>query len=112
MEINTKPLRRCDIVTVKGRIDSATAKVLAENLEAITTSGRYNIVLNLKEVSFLSSAGLGELIGTQKKCKQPLNRGELVLAETPKRIKDVLDLAGITPLFKLFEHELEAVGSF
>jgi anti-anti-sigma regulatory factor len=51
------------------------------------------------------------LIDTQSTCKK-LNRGELVLAEVPPRIKEVLDLAGLTPLFKIFETETEAVGSF
>jgi anti-sigma B factor antagonist len=111
MEVTTKALRRCDVVTVKGRIDSETAPNLGQALGAIKDAGRYNIALNLKEVSFMSSAGLSQLIETQNTCKR-LNRGELVLVEVPPRVKEVLDLAGLTPLFKQFDSELEAVGSF
>lgn len=111
MEIDTKQLKRCDLVTVKGRIDLSTVSSLAEAFNAITGAGRYKIILNLGEVTFLSSAGLGELVSTQKTCKK-LNRGELVLTEVPPRIVDVLELAGLTTVFKTFDSDLEAVDSF
>ncbi len=111
MEVTTKELRRCDLVSAEGRIDSATAKILAQTLASIKEAGRYKIVLNMKNVTFISSAGLGELISTQKTCKH-LKRGELVLAEVPSQIEGVLDLAGLKPLFKIFDSEVEAVGSF
>ena len=111
MEVTTKELRRCDLVVVKGRIDSSTVKGLAEAFDAITDAGRYRIVLNMKDVAYISSAGLSELIDTQNTCKY-LKRGELVLAEVPPRIKEVLELAGLAPLFRTFDTEIEAVGSF
>jgi hypothetical protein len=52
------------------------------------------------------------MVDTQNTCKNPLHLGELVLAEVPQRIKESLDLAGLTPLFKIFDSEVEAVGSF
>ncbi len=111
MEVTSKQLRRCDLVVARGRIDSATVKTLAQALADIKEAGRYKIVLNMKEITYISSAGLSELIDTQNTCKR-FNRGELVLAEVPQRIKEVLDLAGLTPMFKIFESEIEAVGSF
>ncbi len=111
MEVTTKELRRCDLVSAEGRIDSSTVKILVQTLASIKEAGRYKIVLNMKDVTFISSAGLGELIDTQKTCKH-LKRGELVLAEVPSQIKEVLDLAGLKPLFKIFDSEVEAVGSF
>ncbi len=111
MEVTSKQLRRCDLVVARGRIDSATVKTLAQALAVIKEAGRYKIVLNMKEITYISSAGLSELIDTQNTCKR-FNRGELVLAEVPQRIKEVFDLAGLTPMFKIFESEVEAVGNF
>lgn len=111
MEVQTKTLRRCDVVEVKGRIDADTVKMLSETFAAIKKDGRHRIVLNMLDVTYISSAGLGELIDTQNSCKQ-LGRGELVLANVPQRVKEALDLAGLTPLFKIFNDETEAVGSF
>ncbi len=111
MQIASKQLRRCDVVTVKGRIDAGTVGELSKALAKLKEAGRYRIVLNLRDVTFISSAGLSELIATQKACKQ-LKRGELVLAEISPRVTEVLELAGLTPLFKVFATEVEAVGSF
>jgi anti-sigma B factor antagonist len=111
MEIETKRLRRCDLVVVKGRIDSSTVRILREGWAKIKDAGRYKIILNMRDVTYISSAGLGELIDTQNSCKH-LMRGELVLAEVPERIKEALELAGLTALFKMFDTETEAVGSF
>lgn len=111
MEVTTKRLRRCDLVIAKGRIDSSTVKELTQALDSIKEAGRYKIVFNMKDVTYISSIGLGALIDTQKTCKH-LMRGELVLAEVPERIKEALELAGLTPLFKVFATETEAVGNF
>lgn len=110
LTITTRALRRCDVVVVGGRIDNQTVKQLHDALTAITEAGRYKIVLNMKDVSYISSAGMGQLIDTQTICKR--HRSELVLAEVPPRIREVIELAGLTPLFKTFDTEIEAVGSF
>jgi anti-sigma B factor antagonist len=110
MEVITKELRRCNLVIAKGRIDTATVKTLSQALAEIKDAGRCKIVLNMKDVTYISSAGLSELIDTQNTCKH--RRGELVLAEVPPRIREVFNLAGLTPLFTLYDSESEAVGHF
>jgi len=111
MDIVTKSLNRCELITITGRIDASNSKDLGQVLQELLNVNRYNLIVALKGVTYISSSGLSELIDAQKRCKQ-LNRGELVLAETPQRIKEVLDLAGLTPLFKRYETIVEAVGSF
>lgn len=111
LEISSQELRRCDLVTVKGRIDSASASQLKEALTAVTEAGRFKIVLNIADVEFMSSAGLRQLLDSLKTCKR-WNRGNLILAEVPSKVKEVLDLAGLMALFTIFDTEVEAVGSF
>jgi anti-sigma B factor antagonist len=93
MEINHTEYKRCDLVSVNGRVDSATAPKLNEKLNEIT------------------GAGLRVMIGTQKNCKR-YNRGELVLCSVPTSIMASLELAGFTPLFRVFEDATAAVGHF
>lgn len=111
MEITAKQLRRCDLVTASGRIDSASVKDLAQVFDEIHEAGRFKIVFNMKNVQFISSAGLGELVDTQKTCKR-WNRGELVLAEVPANVLEVLEISGLNRLFKTYKSETDAVGSF
>lgn len=111
MEITTKRFNNCDMVVVRGRVDSSTAPQLTEALESVTGDGRYKIVLDMSGLEYMSSAGFRSLLASQRVCKR-YNRGEIVLAVVPERIQEALELAGFTELFKIYGDAVEAVGSF
>lgn len=111
MELDHTEYKRCDLVSVRGRVDSNTAPKLSEKLTEITGAGRFRIVLDMGDMDFISSAGLRVLISAQKNCKR-YNRGEVVLSSVPATIMASLELAGFTPLFKIFEDTTSAVGNF
>jgi anti-sigma B factor antagonist len=110
MEISAKELKHCNLVSPKGRIDSATAPQFSEVLEGITNAGRFKIVVDMAEVEYMSSAGFRALLSSQRVCKR-YNRGEIVLASVSERVKEALELAGFTELFKIYDDSVEAVGS-
>ncbi len=111
MEITTQEFKHCDLLKVKGRVDSATAAEFSKALDKITDSARFKIALDMSELEYMSSAGFRALLATQRNCKR-YNRGELVLIKVPERIREALELAGFTELFKTFDDTVEAVGSF
>jgi anti-sigma B factor antagonist len=111
MDISTNEMESCDIISVNGRIDSFTAPKLSDVLNDRTTMGKYNLILNLSNVDYVSSAGLRVMIDIQKTCKL-LNKGELLLVSVPKRIYDTLELAGFVPLFRFFDSNNEALQVF
>lgn len=111
MEVTTQEFKHCDLITVKGRVDSSTAPQFTKELEKATNNGRYKIVLDMTDLEYMSSAGFRALLATQRNCKR-YNRGEVVLAHVPDRIREALELAGFTELFKTFDDVTEAVGSF
>lgn len=109
--VATTQLKRCDLVKLGGRIDSSIAPKVEEAFKAITHAGRYRIVLDMADVEFVSSAFLRVLIKYLKECKR-WNRGDVRLTRLQPRIVDVLNLAGLTSLFKIYEDNALAVGSF
>lgn len=111
MEITTQEFKHCDLIKVKGRVDSATAPQLAQALEAANEAGKYKLVVNMSELEYMSSAGFRALLAAQRESKK-FNRGEVVLAGVPERIREALELAGFTELFKTFDDDLTAVGHF
>lgn len=111
MEIIKTNYKRCDVFDISGRIDSATAPKLSEVLNESVNSGVHNLALDLADVEYVSSAGLRVMIDFQKICKHA-NKGEVVLVCVPKRIFETLELAGFVPLFKFFDDQTGAVGSF
>jgi len=111
MEVTTTQYKRCDVVKAAGRVDSNTAPSLAEALNAITEAGRFKIVFDMKDISFVSSKGWWVLIDTQKKCKR-YKRGELILVDVEKEIQESLNLVGLGAYFKIFDDLTAAVASF
>jgi anti-sigma B factor antagonist len=111
MQVSTKQFKRCDLVTATGRIDSQTAPQLETTFQEINDADRFNVVFDMSDVDFVSSAGLRVMISVQKTCRK-WSRGELVLVNVPQRIYETLDLAGFIPLFQIYDDLTEAVGSF
>ena len=111
MEFSSVELKHCTLIRLGGRIDGSVAPELGSQLRAITDSGQYKLVLNLKDVSYTSSAALRELISAWKACRR-WNRGDMRLAELNPNIQKVLDLTGLSTQFAIYGTEVEAVGSF
>ncbi len=111
MEVSVNPINNCDVVTVEGRIDSYTAPQLSEALNEITSQNIFKIILDMNEVTYVSSAGLRVMIDIQKKCKRD-NQGEVLLVNTPQRVYETLELAGFVPLFKFFNNVTTALAEF
>lgn len=110
MNINVESLKRVELVTVNGRIDSSNAADFEGSLKQLTGNGRSNLVLNLTGVTYMSSAGLRTLVSTLKECKR--GGGDVRLAAPSERVAEVLSLAGLDSLFKVYEDNTVAVGSF
>src|SRR5512139_164881 len=111
METVTKEFKHCDMIIVKGRVDSSTAPQFSQAMDSVTKNGRFKIVVDMSGLEYMSSAGFRALLASQRTCKR-YNRGEVVLAAVPPRIQEALELAGFTELFKTFSEPLVAVGSF
>ncbi|HVP13739.1 MAG TPA: STAS domain-containing protein [Phycisphaerae bacterium] len=110
MEITTQRFKHCDLVSVKGKVDSYTAPDLIKAFTVINNEGRFKIVLDLGKLEYMSSAGFRALLVGQRTCKR-YNRGEVVLASVPKKILEAFELTGFTPLFKFYNDVTSAVGN-
>jgi anti-sigma B factor antagonist len=111
MQTTISPINSCDLVMIEGRIDSYTAPELSEKLNLLISQERYKLILDLSNVTFVSSAGLRVFINIQKLCKKK-DQGEVVLVNTPHRVYETLELAGLTPLFKFYNDVNSAIGGF
>jgi anti-sigma B factor antagonist len=110
MEISTSELKRVTLFDIRGRIDSTNAAELGDALNAAIDAGRTQIVLDLSNVEYMSSAGLRELVTARKKVKR--GTGDLRLASPSPRVLEVLELAGLDSIFEIYSNQVEAVGSF
>jgi len=108
VELNTTEYKRVTVIEVAGRIDSSTASQFDEAVMNIIEAGQNNVIIDMAEVEFLSSAGLRTLVSARK-AVQP--NGEILLAQPSKRVVDTLEIAGLDVLFETFPDRESAVGS-
>ncbi|MEW6405846.1 MAG: STAS domain-containing protein [Chloroflexota bacterium] len=73
-------------------------------------SNQLRLVANLSQVEYLSSAGLRVLLSALKSARQ--RGGDLYLARLQENVRQVLDLAGFTSIFKIFPTVEDAVDAF
>jgi anti-anti-sigma factor len=110
METNVIELKRLDLFEIEGRVDSNTASTLHEVLNERIDQGTSNILVDLSKVSYMSSAGLRELVTALKRVRK--NGGDLRLCVPSERVSEVIELAGLNSLFEIFDDRTMAVGSF
>lgn len=96
MEIAEQSLGAELEVRVKGRLDSSWADPLATRLEEVIRGGRHQIILNLSEVTYLSSAGIRVLVKFYKQLHGI--KGSFIVSNPSEPVKTVLELAGLDTL--------------
>lgn len=98
------------LVKLEGFLDSHTASELEKRLEDLALAGHYQVVLDFKCLEYISSAGLGVLMGAISTFRE--HEGDLKLVSLPPKIFKVFDLLGFTRLFEIHEDVDSAIAAF
>lgn len=106
MEITTTSRDSAVIVSIAGRVDTATAPVLEQAINKEIETGHRNILLDFSKVSYISSGGLRVLLATAKKLKSPGDK--FALFGLSSEVHKILKLAGFTSIFSIYPTEGEA----
>ncbi len=96
------------VVRAFGEIDVASAPILREQLEAALEGGASTVIVDLLDVTFLDSTGLGVLVGAMSGCQG--RNGTLRLVVGERRILKVLEITGLRAVFPLFSTLEEALA--
>ena len=88
------------VVHVGGEIDVYTAPVLRDHLDEQISQGHHHLVVDLGDVSFMDSTGLGVLVGRLKLAR--VNDGTLRLVCSSERILKVFSITGLDKVFQIF----------
>ena len=84
--------------------------MLKDKAQSVMFQGNKQIVLNLGDVSYMDSAGLGELIATHTTVTR--QGGTIKVANLTKRVSDLLSIAKVLTVFDNYDSEAEALASF
>ncbi len=98
------------VVDLNGYLDAHTAPQLEETFQSLIDSGDYRIVVNFRELSYISSAGLGVFMAFIEEVRG--NSGDIKMAGMSPKVYNVFDLLGFPMLYEIFDEEKQAVGKF
>jgi len=108
MEITETKQEQVVILSLKGRLDASTSKLLEEKLlDLINNTHERRIVIDFQQLDYISSAGLRVLLMAAKILK-PEN-GKLVLASLKEHLKEIFEITGFQGIFPIFSGKEEAV---
>jgi len=99
------------VVDLSGRITLGDGSgTVRETVKGLITKGQRQILLNLKEVNYIDSAGLGELVG----CYATMTNqgGQIKLLNAQSKVRDVLQVTKLYTVFENFTDEAGALNSF
>jgi len=111
MEITQREHEGVYLLALKGRLAlGQESDGLRAMVDKLLTSGATQIVVNLEQVHYVDSAGLGTLIELHRKAKT--RGGHFKLCHIGPKLRQALEIARLTPIFETYASEADAVSSF
>ena len=111
MQIEERVVNDVTILDLKGKITLGDGdEVLKDKINSLVLQNRRRILLNLGEVPYIDSAGLGEVVRTYTTVSR--QGGQLKLVNLTKRITDLLSITKLLTVFETFDSEADALQSY
>ena len=111
MQIEERSVGEVVLLDLKGKMTLGEGdELLKDKVNSLTSQGRRKIVLNLADVPYIDSAGLGEIVRTYTTVTR--EGGQLKLLNLTKRITDLLAITKLLTIFETFDTEADAAKSF
>jgi anti-sigma B factor antagonist len=98
------------VIELKGYLDAHTAPDLETAFQKLLTEKKYNVVVNCRDLSYISSAGLGVFMAYVEDIRK--NMGDIKLTNMSPKVYNVFDLLGFPILYEIYKDEQEAVSRF
>jgi anti-sigma B factor antagonist len=111
MQIEERKVGDVVVLDLKGKITLGEGdELLKDKVNSLVNQGHKKVILNLADVPYIDSAGLGEVVRTYTTVSR--QGGSLKLLNLTKRITDLLSITKLLTVFETFDSENEAVRSF
>ena len=111
VKLTTRQVGDVTVVDAVGRITLGEgASTFRDTIRDLVSNGQKKLLLNLAEVSYIDSSGIGEMVsGFTTVTNQG---GQVKLLNLTKRVKDLLQITKLYTVFEVFEDEAAAVRSY
>ena len=110
MEITASSRDSITALQLEGRMDLNSSSQLKERIKEYLSEGKKHIILNLSDVSFVNSSGLGTLVSILKDVR--MVKGRVVLCNLAQYVQEVFEITQLSHIFEIYPTAEEATASF
>jgi anti-sigma B factor antagonist len=110
MDINTRNKGDIVILDIAGEIDLYNAPEIKDIINKLIEEKKFNVIINLDQVSYIDSSGIGALISSLSNLKK--YQGGLKIINVFASVRKVFELTKLTSFFEIYDLEDEAVNAF
>jgi len=98
------------VLRLLGELDLNSVPDVRRSIRSLIDEGLVNFIINLTDLDFIDSSGLGVLVGGLARVRE--KQGEIKITCSNKRITRIFEMTRLTQLFELYPTEEEAARSF
>ncbi len=109
-KIDIRESNAINVLDLKGYLDAHTAPELEKAFQKLLEEKKYSLVVNCKELTYISSAGLGVFMAYIEDVRK--NNGDIKLSNMSPKVYNVFDLLGFPLLYDITKDEVEAIRKF
>jgi len=108
--IRSKLVEDTAVIYPKGHLDAHNVERFEKEMLKLLGSEVVNIVINCKELNYISSAGMGIIMGYLDEIRE--KGGDIKLCCVDQRVYEIFDLVGFTEIYDFLDDEEAAIGKF
>ncbi len=108
--VNKHEVGSVNVLDLKGYLDAHTAPELEREFNKLIDDRKYKVVVNFKDLNYISSAGLGVFMAYVETMRE--NKGDIKFSNLKQDVYNIFDLLGFPMLYEFYEDESEAIKNF
>jgi anti-sigma B factor antagonist len=109
LSIAVRQIGEVAVLLPAGFINAHTVREFEDALEGLVQDGRYTILINCTDLNYISSAGLGAIMGLIETVRE--HGGDILLSNLQENVFAIFDTLGFTQLYRVFGNEGEALAA-
>jgi anti-sigma B factor antagonist len=109
LSIEVQEVEGVAVLLPAGFINAHTVREFEEAMESLVKGGQYTILLNCRNLSYISSAGLGAIMGLIETVRE--HGGDILLSNLQENVFAIFDTLGFTQLYRVFGDQDQALAA-
>lgn len=109
MTIETNFYNQIAVIKLAGRFDASVTDNFKATVEQLLKTDRYQFVVDLRQVNYIDSSGLGSMVAAVRKVRE--QDGDIILAEPSDKLRSLFALTRMARLFEIYDDQDVALNA-